>query len=96
MKKLIFGLFFAILCIGCSLSPSYLEGTHLQLGAYVPTQNNSYGVELVQYTSGCIIKTKTNETFSVDRQFSSTNSYLWGMVHTVESSRTKVNIKEDN
>lgn len=85
-------IFFAAMLLlgGCASVPSYVEGTSLQLGAYVPVNSNLYGVELLSYVSGCVVKGTTNQTLTVEREYSATNSYFWGMVETRETTNTKV------
>ena len=91
MKKLIIVLL-AALSIGCASKQTYIEGTHLALGAYLPFENSLYGVELLQYTSGAYLATSTNNHFKFERDYASTNSYFWGMVKTMEGSRTKLEL----
>lgn len=86
MKKLL-----AVLALaGCSSGGKFVEGTSFQLGAYVPWESNLYGVELVSYVNGCVFKAQSNAAFRVRREFAATNSYLWGMAETRESTRTEV------
>lgn len=87
MKKLVLA---TLLLAGCTSGSKYIEGTSLQLGAYVPWESNIYGVELVSYVNGCLIKAHSNTCFTVDRSFNATNEYFWGMVKTIESVKTKV------
>lgn len=89
MKKLALAM---LLLAGCTSNSKYIEGTSLQLGAYVPWESNLYGVELVSYVNGCILKTSSNTCFTVDRSFNATNEYFWGMVKTVERSDTKASV----
>lgn len=79
-----------LLC-GCSSNPKYVEGVNTAIGAYIPYQSNLYGIEVLNYLSGCKAQCMTNQNMSIDRQYSATNSYF-GIVHTVESSHTKINI----
>lgn len=90
MKKLIACL---MLLAGCTSGSKYVEGTSLQLGAYVPWESNLYGVELVSYVNGCVVKANSNACFTVDRSFAATNSYFWGMVETREATKTQIEIK---
>ncbi len=83
---------FALL-LGCSGTPKFVEGTSVQLGAYVPWSGNLYGVELVSYVNGCVIRTPSNMCYEVERSHSVTNDWLWGMLQSVESSETKVRLK---
>ena len=79
--------------IGCTSQPKYVEGTSVQLGAYIPWQSNLYGVELISYVNGCVVRTPSNMCYEVERKHSVTNDWCWGMMKSVESSDTKVNIR---
>lgn len=80
----------AVLLAGCSSAPKYVEGTTLSLGAYIPWDGNLYGVELMSYVSGVVIKAPTNTLYEVSRTYSATNEWGWGLLKSVESSNTKV------
>ena len=81
-----------VLCQGCSTNPRYVEGTNLSLGAYLPVDGQLMGIEIVNYLNGCSIRTSTNQSFQVSRTYNSTNDWLWGMMKTVESSDTTVQV----
>lgn len=82
------------LLAGCGTSPKFVEGTSIQLGAYVPWQSNLYGIEIVSYVNGCVVKTPSNLCYQVERSHSVTNDWAWGLLRSVESSETKVQVKE--
>lgn len=82
-----------VLVCGCGTSPKYVEGTSLSLGAYIPWDGSLYGVELMQYVNGSVVKGPTNTTYQIQREHSSTNSWLWGMLKSVEHSKTTVELK---
>lgn len=90
MRRLV--LFALILLAGCFSGQRYTEGSYLALGAYVPVESNLYGVEIVQYLNGARLSTATNTPCVFSRQFSATNSYLWGMVETHESTKSELKI----
>lgn len=79
--------------IGCTSQPKFVEGTSVQLGAYVPWQSNLYGVELISYVNGCVVRTPSNMCYEVERKYSVTNDWAWGLLKSVESSDTKVKLK---
>lgn len=81
-----------VLCQGCSTNQKAVEGTSIQLGAYLPFDGNLYGVELVSYSNGLKLQTPTNQSFQVSRTYASTNDWLWGMMKTVESSDTSIQV----
>lgn len=84
---------FVILCAcGCTSRPRYVEGTMTQIGLYLPVESSIYGVQVLNYLNGCSITATSNQTLTVEREFSSTNSYF-GVITTVESSKTKAEIK---
>jgi len=79
-----------ILMLGCATGNKYVEGTMTQLGVYAPIDGSIYGCEVVNYMNGCKVTSISNLPFKVDRVYCATNSYLWGMVTTTESTHTKV------
>lgn len=81
-----------VLCQGCSTNQKAVEGTSIQLGAYLPFDGNLYGIELMSYVNGLKIQASSNQSFQVSRTYSSTNDWLWGMMKTVESSDTTVQV----
>ena len=81
-----------VLCQGCSTNPKAVEGTSIQLGAYLPFDGNLYGVELMSYVNGLKIQASSNQSFQVSRTYNSTNDWLWGMMKTVESSDTRIDV----
>lgn len=89
MKRLIASAML-ILMLGCTTGNKYVEGTMTQLGVYAPIDGSIYGCEVVNYMNGCKVTSISNLPFKVDRVYSATNSYLWGMVTTTESTHTKV------
>ena len=89
MKKILIALMVLVIA-GCKSNSRFVEGTSVQLGAYVPWESNLYGVELVSYVNGCMVKTPSNMAFKVERTYNATNEYLWGMVKTRECTETKI------
>jgi hypothetical protein len=89
MKRLIASAML-VLMLGCTTGNKYVEGTMTQLGVYAPIDGSIYGCEVVNYMNGCKVTSISNLPFKVDRVYSATNSYLWGMVTTTESTHTKV------
>lgn len=85
--------FLYIATLGCSSNPKAVEGTSIQLGAYLPFEGNLYGVELVSYVNGLKVQASSNQSFQVVRTYTSTNEWLWGMVKTVEGSNTRVDVR---
>ena len=92
MKKV--ALVLLVLLAGCKSNNRFVEGTSVQLGAYVPWESNLYGVELVSYVNGCAVKTSSNMNFKVERSYNATNEYLWGMVKTREQTDTKIEVSK--
>lgn len=88
MKKVLASILIATL--GCTTAPKYVEGTMTQVGAYLPFEGNIYGMEVINYLNGCKVTSVSNTPFTVDRTYTSTNNYLWGMVITTEHTHTKV------
>ena len=81
-----------VLCQGCSTQQKVVEGTSIQLGAYLPFDGNLYGVELMSYVNGLKIQASSNQSFQVSRTYNATNDWLWGMMKTVESSDTSIQV----
>jgi len=82
----------AALC-GCAQSPKYVEGTSLTLGAYIPWGGNLYGIELLSYVNGAVVKVPSNTCFQIRREHSATNSWMWGMLDTIDHTDTKIDLK---
>ena len=91
MKKII--LFLALLT-GCTSNPTYKEGTLFNFGCYLPYDGGLVGLEVIQYLNGCKISCSNNHTFEIERTYTATNDYLFGMVKTTERTDTKVKVKK--
>lgn len=98
MKRLlIIGLPLAlVLAMGCAMRTRYVEGTSIALGAYIPWDGNLYGTELISYLNGISVSTTTNKLLSAYHYSSSTNKWLWGMMESTTTTRTKVEEKNGN
>lgn len=81
------------ICSGCAVQTRYVEGTHIALGAYIPYESNLYGVELVQYLNGISITCQTNNTLKVEHYATTTNNWMWGMLESTTTTRTKTEVK---
>ena len=93
MVKKLLAIFMLLIC-GCAFKqPMLLNGTSLKLGCYIPWENNLYGLELMSFTTGTLVMTPTNDLFSIEHHSSSTNSWVWGLLESTESSETKVGLK---
>lgn len=58
---MILGLSWIIWCnSGCLGRTSYVEGTSVSVGAYIPNDGNLYGLQIVNYISGIKISASTN------------------------------------
>ena len=80
----------ALLICGCfSKSTLYTEGTKTTVGAYIPYDGQIMGCQIVSCFSGVSFST-TNGNVKISREHSATNSYLWGMVETVEFGKTRI------
>ena len=91
MKKLAIA---ALALAGCVSSPKFVDGTAVSLGAYVPYQGNLYGLEIISFVSGALVRAPTNTSFEVSRSHSLTNDWLWGMMKSAEASETRVKVLE--
>lgn len=94
MRRMILGSFLACFCAfcGCTSRPRYVEGTMTQIGLYIPVESSLYGLQFLNYLNGCSLTAASNQTLTVEREFSATNSYL-GLITTVENSKTKAAVK---
>lgn len=81
-----------LMACGCATKSTYREGDMLSLGAYVPWESSLYGVEIFQKMNGISVSMKTNQAFTVQREYYCTNSYF-GIIHVNERSKTKVEAK---
>lgn len=45
---------------GCTSSQKYIEGSTLQVGAYIPGESQLYGVEILNWLNGCKVSSATN------------------------------------
>lgn len=79
--------------LGCTTPSKYVEGTSVQLGAYIPWSGNLYGVEIISYVNGCVVRTPTNMCYEVTRDHSVTNDWCFGLLKSIESSSTTVKLK---
>lgn len=88
-----FGALIALCLVGCSSNPKMVEGTTINLGAYLPWEGNIYGLELISYVNGIKVNSSSNQEFKVEREYASTNSWVWGLMESRERSKTKVEVK---
>ena len=86
MKKLI-ALAVFLLLAGCHTSSTYIEGSSLALGLYIPSSGQLYGVQALSWLSGCKVEMPTNQQFKLCREFSASNDYF-GVVHIRERTKT--------
>ena len=92
MTKLIAIAFF-LLAAGCYTSQStYVEGTSLALGIYIPSSGQLYGVQALSWLSGCKVDMPTNQQFKLCREYSASNDYF-GVVHIREKTKTQIEPK---
>ena len=92
MTKLI-ALAFFVLLAGCYTSQStYIEGTSLALGIYIPASGQLYGVQALSWLSGCKVDMPTNQQFKLCREYSASNDYF-GVVHIREKTKTQIEPK---
>lgn len=49
-------------------------------------------MQCLNYLNGCVVNAYSNQTMSIEREFSATNSYF-GLVETIEWTKTKVDVK---
>lgn len=82
-----------LLLAGCATPCRYVEGTSIALGAYIPWEGNLYGAELISYLNGVKYTTSTNKLMYVEHDYCSTNSWLWGMMDSVTTTKTKIEEK---
>ena len=81
-----------LLLAGCASRQTYLEGSSLKLGIYVPASGQLYGVQALSWLSGCKVDMPTNQQFKICREFQSSNDYF-GVVHIHEKTKTEIEPK---
>ena len=81
-----------LLLAGCHTSSTYIEGSSLSLGIYIPSSGQLYGVQALSLLSGCKIDMPTNQQFKISREFSASNDYF-GVVHIREKTKTEIEPK---
>ena len=77
--------------MGCS-SPttnSYVEGTSLTVGLWLPINGQIYGLQALNYLSGKKISVNTNQDFKVESCHNVTNS-TFGVFDVIDNSRTRI------
>ena len=82
----------ALVC-GCGSPPKFVEGTSLSLGAYIPWDGGLYGLELMQYVNGSVVRVPTNMCYQIKREHSATNDWAGGLLKSVEHTKTTVDLK---
>lgn len=76
-----------LLLAGCVSRQTYVEGSSLKLGIYVPAGGQLYGVQALSWLSGCKVDMPTNQQFKLCREYSASNDYF-GVVHIREKTKT--------
>lgn len=89
MRRLFGIMALSLLLVGCTSQGRYVEGSHISLGLLWPTDTQVYGVNLLDWLSGITVRCPTNQTMTIEREFSVTNSYF-GVVNTRETTRTRI------
>lgn len=77
---------------GCASRQTYIEGSSLKLGIYIPASGQLYGVQALSWLSGCKVDMPTNQQFKICREFQSSNDYF-GVVHIHEKTKTEIEPK---
>lgn len=90
MKTL--ALAFFLLLAGCHTSSTYVEGCSLNLGIYIPSSGQLYGVQALSWLSGCKVNLPTNQQVKIFREYSASNDYF-GIVHIRERTKTQIEPK---
>ena len=88
----ILALAFFLLLAGCHTSSTYIEGSSLALGIYIPASGQLYGVQALSWLSGCKVDIPTNQEFKICREFQASNDYF-GVVHIREKTKTQIEPK---
>lgn len=81
-----------LLLAGCHTSSTYVEGSSLSLGIYIPSSGQLYGVQALSWLSGCKVDMPTNQQFRISREFQSSNDYF-GVVNIREKTKTEIEPK---
>lgn len=61
--------------VGCrnQEANTYIEGTSLTIGLYVPFNGNIYGIQAINYLSGKKIQLATNQQFKISSEHAISN-----------------------
>ena len=81
-----------LLLAGCHTSSTYIEGSSLSLGIYIPSSGQLYGVQALSWLSGCKVDMPTNQQFKLCREYTASNDYF-GVVHVREKTKTEIEPK---
>lgn len=81
-----------LLLAGCHTSSTYIEGSSLSLGIYIPSSGQLYGVQALSWLSGCKVDMPTNQQFKLCREYTASNDYF-GVVHIREKTKTEIEPK---
>ena len=81
-----------LLLAGCHTSSTYIEGSSLSLGIYIPSSGQLYGVQALSWLSGCKVDMPTNQQFKICREYTASNDYF-GVVHVREKTKTEIEPK---
>lgn len=92
MKALRIVILSLLLLAGCTTGTTYVEGTSLAVGAYLPVEGSLYGCEIASYLSGCRVSATTNRTVFITRTATSSNSWF-GVIHSSTESKTSVKVE---
>ena len=93
MKNLCF-IILSLCClvVGClcpTTNNSYVEGTSLTVGLWLPINGQIYGLQALNYLSGKKISVSTNQEFKVESEHNVTNSTL-SVFDVIDNSKTRI------
>lgn len=87
-KLIIMALCLCGLLSGCISRQSYLEGTSISLGAYLPVDGSLYGLNVISYIDGCKIQVPTNACVNIQRESIQHNNWMFGMMESTTTNKT--------
>ena len=73
----------------CQHANSYVEGTSLTVGLWLPINGQIYGLQALNYLSGKKISVSTNQEFKVESERNVTNSTL-NVFDVIDNSKTRI------
>lgn len=83
------------LFMGCMTRMTYTEGLSVSAGVYIPSEGQTYGLQLCNYVSGVRLATSTNANLKINRSANVNNSFLFGLISNSETNKTEITVQKE-